>query len=252
VRTAIGIILVVATAYAQITLAHSSGDSPQVTCVEASPDIAGSCVEVSTEPLVRASAVLGDSNWTAAPTGIVHEEPCGTGARTWEGNTQIDDRIMQSYTGRGGVLSRIDLRLSEQELTNGTAVLRVYRHAGTYGVSSAPVGAVPRPQTPTPGWIAESEPIRLTATSMQPGTNIYSFSFIGLNRLPQPVGRPFLFSVDWRPIGPNSNARKNTFGMQFSGPMPNTHPGNAYQDGACPTVPSVTGLDLLFRVWEDR
>lgn len=241
-----------ATAYAPIMLAHSSGDSRQVTCVEASPGIAGSCVEVSTDPLVRASAVLGDSNWNTPPTGIVHEEPCGTGARSWEGNTQIDDRIMQSYTGHGGVLSRIDLRLSEQDLTNGTVVLRIYRHTGRYGVSSAPVGAVPPAQTPTPGWIAESVPVRLTAATMQRGTNVYSFSFSGLNRIPQPAGRQFLFSVDWRPVGPNSNARKNTFGMQFSGPMPNTHAGNAYQDGSCATVSSVTELDLLFRVWEDR
>jgi hypothetical protein len=47
----------------------------------------------------------------------------------------------QSFTGAGGVLSRIRLYLRKQGSPTGNATVKVYAHSGTFGTSSVPTGS---------------------------------------------------------------------------------------------------------------
>lgn len=233
----------------QLSMSLTPGQSVTVTCsgqwanVQTTTTLRGDCVAVP--PPATGTASLCDANLNENAL-IVHPEPLGSG-RTWEGFLQIDDRVTQSYRACGRALDHVDLWLNHDSMTNGVLVVRVYAHAGTYGVSSKPAGAVAAASTPTPGWLAESDPLVLNMQNMPAGILRYSVRFSGLSRIRRTAGTALVFSVDWRP---SSTDQHNTIGLHAD--SLGRHAGNLYNDAPCTSTLTcnLQQDDLRFAVYE--
>lgn len=174
----------------------------------------------------------------------------------WNGEPMLDDRPGQSFTGQGGVLQSFGLNLSYDQgnpaYPDGDAVIRIYAHAGTFGTSSAPLNAAAEADTPTPGWLAESDP--LTFTPSDPPTGMTDFTFSGVNRITLTNGTRYVGILTWRP---NDTDQENTVSVSGDGIGPDPpgnegdyHAGNVYVDGYSNNF-SQASWDLYFRVYED-
>jgi hypothetical protein len=188
-------------------------------------------------------------NFMAGGGMTIHPQPLSSGD-TWEANIQVDDRPGQSFLARGGILKKIGVRLvNDSQSPNGTARILVYEHQGTYGTSSAPLNPANPADTPTPGWIAESDGIALDGT-MSSSELWYDFNFTGNNQIRLVGGRHYIFTIDWIPANRNSN---NTWGARGDSINSGTlHGGNVYIDGASePNNGSQATWDLYFRIYEE-
>ncbi len=159
----------------------------------------------------------------------IHPQPLASGD-TWQGNIRVDDRIGQSFTSGGGILKKISYRLvNDGQSPSGTAYVRLYTHAGTYGTSSAPANAAAPEDTPTPGWIAISDGVALDS-GMSADELWYDFVFSGANQIRLKAGERYMAILDWVPNNRNSN---NTWGARGDANNSGTlHDGNIYIDGA--------------------
>lgn len=171
----------------------------------------------------------GDQTGDSCTTGggvSIHPNPA-TSASTWDSEIQVDDRPGQSFTSKGGILDEIHVKIGDRRsVTDGTAVIRIYAHEGTYGTSSAPADAVSSgADTPTPDWLAESDSMEFSGVGSGSDT-WYTFTFSGANRIRLTAGEYYVFILDWRPADRDYD---NTFAAL--GATPSTHAGNLYIDG---------------------
>jgi hypothetical protein len=190
-----------------------------------------------------------EDNFAGGSGGSFHSNPLGT--LTWEGTQQLDDRFGQSFTGAGGWLHAIEMRMGNDQgnasYPDGTAYVRVYEHAGTFGTSSAPANAAADEDTPTPGWLAKSDALILTP-SMSTSATWLAHTFTDENRIYLEPGVRYMLITDWVP---NDTNNLNTF--SYSGDGNNSgvlHGGNMYVDGDSPNWGVHADWDLHFRVYE--
>lgn len=186
-------------------------------------------IQISNTPDFQSGSVLRD-NFSGGGGLTIHPNPATSGT-TWLGHIPVDDRTGISFTAFGGTLDKIRFRFGPHETvpatTDGSAIVRVYSHTGTYGSSSAPTNAAAPGDTPTPGWLAQSAPM-----SYSPGS--YSvdwreFTFSDENRIPLAPGEHYVAILDWRPTDYQYNNTITVTGDSLnSGSL---HPGNCYLDG---------------------
>jgi len=201
-------------------------------------------VQISTAADFDDAAFLGDSvDYLGSPTGGLH--PNGMAELTWDGEWQVDDRFGQSFVATGGVLDRIVVPVGMDEVdVDGIAVVLVYAHAGTYGTSSTPLNPAAPEDTPTPDWLAESDPIAIVYPTGPTGW--LEFAFTGANRIYLEPGQHYVWILDWRPT---AGIYTNT--IELSADVTPTHAGNAYVDGRSEANNGVrTDFDVLFGVLE--
>lgn len=200
-------------------------------------------VQISDSPLFPGDGVTLLDSWSVGTGGIIHPNPLATLA--WNGNRQIDDRPQMSFLSTGNSeLDNARVRIGTDTDCNGTAVLLVYRAEGVYGTSNAPENPALPEDTPTPGWIAESDPMLLTTPNEAIAWREFTFS--GANRIPFEEGEVYMLGVDWRPI----NA---TFTNTLLVEVDNTPgaAGNMYIDGDSANNGVFLTADMLFEVYVD-
>lgn len=117
-----------------------------------------------------------------------------------------------------------------------------------------PLNAALPANTPTPGWLAQSDDVAFT-TGMATGQAFYSFNFTTTNRVRLVASTIYMACMDWVPTGPYYNIN-NTFSvggdslLVAGGGHPLSYPaGNAYIDGS---ANNGTRTDFVgtFRVFE--
>lgn len=174
----------------------------------------------------------------------LHPNPAGTTA--WTGEYQVDDRFGQSFNGAGGAkfLVRAEAFIEPDTATDGDSVARIYNHAGTYGSTGTPANPAAPTDTPTPGWLAESDPVYFDTGSTQ---QWYAFDFRGLQRVMLASATNYFLIFDW---WANSTAYANT--IVFGGDAGLGHDGNAYIDGDSANNGIRSDFDLLFKIWESE
>jgi len=182
-------------------------------------------------------------NYLQSPVGGLH--PNGLNELNWLGNWQVDDRFGQSFTATGGILDKIVLAVGIDEAdTDGLCLVRVYTHAGTFGTTSAPLNAAERNDTPTPGWLAQSESIHIDVANGPTGW--LEFDFTGANRIYLTAGEHYIWISDWQPT---SGIYTNT--IEYSSDTTPTHSGNAYVDGDSVNIGPRTDFDVFFGLFEE-
>lgn len=197
-------------------------------------------VQISTASDFDATETLTDEvNYLDSSVGGLHSN--GDSSLTWDGEYQVDDRFGQSFqVTAGGLLTKISVEIGMDEVdVDGTAVVRLYNHVGVYGTTSAPANAAAPADTPTPGWLAESDPIAIVYPAGPTGW--LDFEFTGANLLWLEPGY-YVWICDWRPVdGIYTNA------IELSADVTPTHAGNAYVDGENSSNNGVrTDFDVYF------
>lgn len=184
-------------------------------------------------------------------TGIVHPNPVGSlvnNGTTADGNQQVDDRPGGTVEWGGGILDHIDVRLGRDETdTDGTALVRVYEITGTPGTDAGPAGYSVAADTPTDGWLAESNGIPLNAT-MPTVNDWYTFDFSGAQRIQTITNDIQMVIVDWVPNGtsePGSNTIQVLVGNTAAG-------HNGWIDGSVGANFGVQTFGPKVRVYEDQ
>ncbi len=174
--------------------------------------------------------VLTD-NFSGGGGAAFHPQPHPSGL-TWQGNIQVDDRMCQSFTARGGKWAKTVFPLGDSRTdTSGTSYARIYEHSGTFGTSSAPINAgAPNNQTtsgtPTTNWLAISNGVSLGASF---ASGNFNFTASGANQIRFGAGQKYLVCGDWIP---DNNLENNTWA--WYGDALNAgalHNGNLYHDG---------------------
>jgi hypothetical protein len=181
-------------------------------------------VQISTDSGFDDAEIVADEvNYLDASVGGLH--PNGVDELTWDAVFQVDDRFGQSFeVTTGGLLRKLSTHIGMDEVdVDGTAVVRIYNHAGVYGTTSAPANAADPEDTPTPGWLAESDPIAIVYPAGPTGW--LEFEFTGDDLLWLEPGY-YIWICDWRP-----DAGIYTNAIELSGDLSPTHAGNAYIDG---------------------
>lgn len=208
-------------------------------------------VQISSNSGFTNPSTLRDNFVSGGGGMAIHPQPHAS-FTTWLGDPQVDDRPGQSFTAYGDFLDKISVRLVYDQgngsYPDGYAIIRVYEHQGTYGTSSAPLNPASPANTPTPDWIAVSDPIIFTP-SMSTSAQFYDFLFTELNRIKLVPGAPYVFILDWVPY-----VRDDVNTWAASGDAINSgtlHTGNLYIDGFSTNNngPRAT-WDLYFRVYE--
>lgn len=130
-------------------------------------------------------------------------------------------------------------KVEAAEVTDGTVVWRAHRGAG-------PRFFAAYDQTPTRGWIAQSDVTTYNPGAADPGWKTLNFS--GGNRVRLVKDEWYCVVADWRPANTNVN---NGLTFRASTPPDATHQGNCYLDGQHVTNvgPRITD-DLNFKVYE--
>src|SRR5690606_4548141 len=179
-------------------------------------------------------------------TGNSNMHPNGQATLTWLNTFQVDDRPGQSFLGGGGVLDKASAFIGiDEENVAGWAVARIYAHQGTFGASSEPLNAADPADTPTPGWLAESEAVRIEGDVTAAAW--YDFEFTGDQRIRLEHGVPYVIIFDWQP---DTGVYENTVHFKFDAVTVN-HAGNLYIDGASEANNGPQSQwDLRFRIYE--
>ncbi|KPL74551.1 hypothetical protein AC812_12205 [Bellilinea caldifistulae] len=128
---------------------------------------------------------------------------------------------------------------SGTEVTDGTVTWEAL--PGLY-----PVGAADAANTPTPGWLAQSEIYLYNPGAADLGWK--TLAFTGANRIRLEPGKFYIIVLDWRPNDTNTN---NALAITTAGTSAATSAGNVYLDGANSTNngPRITD-DAWYRVRE--
>lgn len=195
-------------------------------------------IQVSTSSIFEGDPYLSDS--VAGSGASIHPNPNGETA--WTGKRQVDDRPGQSLAGGGGFLNQVKTQISVDALTDGNTVARIYEHAGTFGTTSAPLNAAAVNDTPTPGWIAQSDPIYFDTGSP---TQVYTFDFDSSNKPLLVNGTHYMLLFDW---WAESTDFTNT--IVFTGDSTPTAAGNAYIDGDSANNGPRLDFDITFELYE--
>jgi len=204
-------------------------------------------IQISDNPNFIGGVILCDNHLGDGAS--LHPNP--TGSLNWLNVGQVDDRFGQGYQGYGGILYSVQYKFhsDEQESTDGYVLGRIYEHAGTFGVDGTPLNPAEPQDTPTPGWIAESESIYFDGPLAGTVSTFKEFRFYDENRIRMISGHKYFTIADWVPI--NNLVYANT--VRFSGDsISPDHLGNAYIDGA--SVPNNgvrTDFDLNFQIYEE-
>lgn len=195
---------------------------------------------------------VGDS-YVATENGIIHPNPM-TSTYTWQDTgsgqryRQVDDRPGQAFVGQGGILTGAAIYVGSDptDLTAGYVRLLVYNeaHATAFGTDSGPASPADPADTPTPGWIAESDWIYIDDTySVDPV--LTEFEFTGANQIRLTDGGYYHLSIDWLP---DTFDYDNTIRVRVDGLG---HAGNLYLDGASVANNGPYGTsDLAFTIRE--
>ena len=152
-------------------------------------------VQISDNPNFPAAGVaLRDSDGLSATSGGFHEN--GMNALTWQGNYQVDDRFGHTFVAYGGAIDHVRTWIDTREAIGlgGTAVARIYAIQGTPGTDAAPLNAAAAANTPTPGWLAESDAMTLSTSINEER----EFAFSGANRIHLTPGGEQAFSDAWQ------------------------------------------------------
>lgn len=202
-------------------------------------------IQITDNPDAWASGVELEDNYFTGSGANVH--PNGMNELAWNGEWQVDDRPGQSFTGNGGFLDKIEMRIGSDDTdTDGYAIIRVYAHQGTFGTSSEPLNAADPEDTPTPGWLAESDPNYYTTAIGS--VDWRTFNFTGANRIRLEEGVNYIFILDWQP---STGVYENSILTSGDGSTL-SHPGNTYMDGRSDANNGVwTTIDMFFRVYEE-
>jgi hypothetical protein len=204
-------------------------------------------IQISDNNTFLSGSNLRDNHSTGGG-GNLHEN--GMPATTWEGYYQVDDRFGQSFKGAGGILDTVSCMLNTDEIvTVGSAIVKIYGHQGTYGTSGCPLNAVSASSTPTPGWLAISDSMYINWVGGSVTVAEWmDFTFSGENRIRLQNNVPYFMILDWRP---DSGVYENL--IKTIGDTGLGHAGNAYVDGASESNNGVrTDFDLLFRIYEEN
>ncbi len=128
---------------------------------------------------------------------------------------------------------------SGTEVTDGTVTWEAL--PGLY-----PVGAADAANTPTPGWLAQSEVYLYNPGAADLGWK--TLAFTGANRIRLEAGKWYMVVLDWRP---NDTTTNNTIAITTAGTSAATSAGNVYLDGANTTNngPRITD-DAWYRIRE--
>jgi hypothetical protein len=222
----------------------SSMPSLAFTGTDAQGDTVRYQVQISDSSDFAGGSNLRDNvNYLQSPPGGLH--PNGINELNWLGNWQVDDRFGQSFTAAGGILDKIVLAIGIDEPdTDGLCLVRVYEHAGTFGTTSAPLNAAARNDTPTPGWLAQSESIHIDVVNGPTGW--LTFDFLGANRIYLTAGQHYIWISDWQPT---AGIYTNT--IEYSADTTPTHSGNAYVDGDSVNIGPRTDFDVYFGLFEE-
>jgi hypothetical protein len=211
-------------------------------------------VQITDNPDAFASGSELEATFPSGGGGLsVH--PQYGGGTAWDTYPLIDDRPGMSFPAHGGKMHKMGWFLGNDQgngsYPDATAVVRIYLDAGTYGTTSAP----PNPpadedDTPTPDWIAESDPLTFTS-AMSSTPAFYDFTFSGANLIHLTPGVKYMGILSWRPNDTNSQNTVSVAGDAInSGSL---YAGNAYMDGNN-SNPALRGVqatwDFYFRVYE--
>lgn len=188
---------------------------------------------------------LADNNSTSGG-GNLHPNPQAGAA--WTGEFQVDDRFGQSILGMGGILDKITMLVGPGSTDPGVVeagdiVVRVYATQGTHGVDAAPLNPAAAADTPTPGWLAQSDPLRVDGATFT--YTWHDLTFSGLNRIRLEKDICYMLIIDWWADFSDYN---NTVVFSGDGTLP--HAGNAYVDGNSVNWGVRTDFDLRFKVYE--
>lgn len=242
---------VIAALLVQIAVGLLPGERAEVTCagqfgaVTSAAGVLGVPCEAIQPPPPPGTIVLGDAMPLPANGGgvIIHQSSgfyvAGPGSAprlTAGGAFQVDDRPGGVFAGLGCTLDGIDIYAGGDYRggTQGQALVRVYA-AGTPQVTS---GAL----TPTPGWVAVSEPI---AVSSADTVTWRRFAFAGANRVITTPG--MWFAVDWQPTTNDFyNLLVVTFNL-YDGLRPFRNDGVTLRATSGQGVPIASPA---FRMWE--
>lgn len=182
--------------------------------------------------------------------GGISIHPGPTGGTTHEGANQVDDRPCQSFTGDGRTISKAAFYLGDDDVNAsypvGNFYIRLYDHTGTYGTSSALIDPATGSNAPTLDWLAKSDALAVTASSLLTGA-LYDVSFTGANRVRLANGSYYLICADW---DPDDTDTANDFSYAGDGISSGTgHDGNYFGDGGLGGGPGVNAnWDMYFRV----
>jgi hypothetical protein len=202
-------------------------------------------VQISDNAGFASGTNLGDSYAPGSPVGTMHPNP--TGATAWNGNPQVDDRPGQSFTAEGGILDSVQFMFGSDQasaVVDGTAYVRIYAHAGTYGTSSTPASPASAANTPTPDWLAISDGVAYNPGGID--TAVFrTFAFSGANRIRLTAGTKYVAILDWVPVNTTS---ANAPSVQVDTGL--GHSGNCYIDGSGATNGVYATADVVFKVTE--
>lgn len=205
-------------------------------------------IQIAENSAFTSNSAAADEFLSGGGSLTIHAQP-GASETTWMGEIAVDDRPGQSFTGQGGQLDQIKIRMvndqGDSNYPDGTARIRVYAHEGTFGTSSAPLNPASPANTPTPDWLAVSDDYVLDNT-MSTSTLWYTFTFSGLNRIVLQNGVHYVFIMDWVP---SDRVTTNTFGVAGDTTGTN-HNGNVYVDGFAVANNGPHPWDLYFEVDE--
>lgn len=235
----------------QIAVSLAPGERADVTCagqfgaVTSSGGVVSVPCEAVPPPPPPGSVVLGDHAELPGNGGgvIIHQSSgfyvAGPGSAprlTAEGAYQVDDRAGGRFVGLGCTLHAVEVYVGGDYRggTQGQARIRVYAGDTPQVTSGA--------QTPTPGWIAVSEPLSLTSAD---AVQWRAFAFTGSQRVPTTADQ--WFAVDWQPA---TNTFENLLVVLF-GFYDGAHP--FLNDGFTLRATNGQGVPLAspaFRVYE--
>ena len=182
----------------------------------------------------------------------------------WNGLPQIDDRMFQSFRGNGGRITGASFFFGAHETTptdtNGSAYALIYALEQTStNVSGTPLsGSWYKPQgapdtvisgTPTPGWLAISDPLAFNPGAS--GQDWRKCTFSGGQVVQTVKGAWYGVALWWVPAGYATTPSTNTIACAARSGSGAAHAGNLWFDG-----PGNYGLynnggdDCWFRVYE--
>ena len=208
------------------------------TFTTATPTLLFTGTDADSDPIIYEIQIADNNDFNNATTVVdswesasgtpitIHPQP--QNSTTWNGQEAVDDRVLQSAdTGGGGILDSVDLHINNDQVgtIGGDTFARIYTHSGTYGTSSAPADAAAYADTPTPGWLAESD--HRTWDDTEANSNVwYQHDFSGTDRIQLPPDTKVVVGSDW---DANSGSTTNT--VAFLASSGGAHAGNAYIDG---------------------
>lgn len=206
-------------------------------------------IQISTSPDFDDTETLSDNiDYLGSLTGGLHPNPNGT--TTWEGYGDIDDRFCYTFVvdgngGNGSLIPKIVIPIDMDETdVDGEAVVRIFNISGTPGTNATPANPADQEDTPTPGWLAESDPIAIVYPTGPTGW--LEFDFTGSDLIWLPNGN-YMWQCDWHP---DLGSLIYTNAIELSADVTPTHGGNTYVDSDSANYGVRTDFDILFAIFE--